>query len=218
MYKVHRASSIPAQTPLGGGARIPPNATKVFYRWGMEKRLREVAVRSQGILFAQCESSHYSIRSPPPHVRPDDSGSVVGSHQWEEEVLEETGGDFLLIHVRHLAHPHTPPNPRFSSHTQIHTHTICSLRTNVQYADLRRILAESAREHGANLRTKCMVIDIHPDAERPYLTLANGEVMTADVIIGADGCHMPHYHVRRAILKALRQPDTEVPMGMQLFK
>ena len=115
MYKVHRASSIPAQTPLGGGARIPPNATKVFYRWGMEKRLREVAVRSQGILFAQCESSHYSTRSPPPHVRPDDSGSVVGSHQWEEEVLEETGGDFLLIHVRHLAHTHNPPNSRFSS-------------------------------------------------------------------------------------------------------
>lgn len=30
----------------------------------------------------------------------DDSGHVVGEHEWEEEMLEETGGDFLLIHVR----------------------------------------------------------------------------------------------------------------------
>ncbi|KAI0708159.1 FAD/NAD(P)-binding domain-containing protein [Cerioporus squamosus] len=154
------------KTPLGAGARIAPNSTKVFYRWGMEKRLREVAVRSQGVLFAQY-----------------DSGSVVGSYEWEEEVLEETGGDFLLIH----------------------------------YADLRRILAESAREHGATLRTNCLVVDIHPDTERPYLTLSSGEVITADVIIGADGCHVPQYCVRRSIMKALRQPETETPMGMQLF-
>ncbi|TFK82560.1 FAD/NAD(P)-binding domain-containing protein [Polyporus arcularius HHB13444] len=154
------------KTPLAAGARIPPNASKVFYRWGMEKRLRDVAVRSQGVLFAQY-----------------DSGSVVGSHEWEEEVLEETGGDFLLIH----------------------------------YADLRRILAESAREHGADLRTNCLVVDIHPDAERPYLTLSTGEVLTADVIVGADGCHVPQYHVRRSIMKALHQPETETPMGLQLF-
>ncbi|RPD54191.1 FAD/NAD(P)-binding domain-containing protein [Lentinus tigrinus ALCF2SS1-7] len=154
------------QTPFAAGARIPPNATKIFYRWGMEKRLRQVAVRSQGVLFAQY-----------------DSGSVVGSHDWEEEVLEETGGDFLLIH----------------------------------YADLRRILAESAREHGAILRNNSRVVDVHADAERPNLTLANGEVLTADVIIGADGCHFPQYHIRRAIMKALGQPDTETPVGLQLF-
>ena len=32
----------------------------------------------------------------------DDSGSVVGSYEWEEGVLEETGGDILLLHVRSL--------------------------------------------------------------------------------------------------------------------
>lgn len=29
-----------------------------------------------------------------------DSGAVVDSQEWEEDVMEETGGDFLLIHVR----------------------------------------------------------------------------------------------------------------------
>ncbi|KAI9059101.1 hypothetical protein FKP32DRAFT_1688227 [Trametes sanguinea] len=154
------------ETPLGAGCRIPPNATKLFYRWGMEERLRKASVKSQGILFAQY-----------------DSGSVVGSHEWEEEVLEETGGDFLLMH----------------------------------YSDLRRILAESAEEHGATLRGGCQVVSIEPDTNRPYVTLATGEVITGDVVIGADGCHVPPYHCRRIILEALGQEDRETPTGMQLF-
>ncbi|CDO76682.1 hypothetical protein BN946_scf184677.g2 [Trametes cinnabarina] len=154
------------ETPLGAGCRIPPNASKLFYRWGMQDRLRKASVRSQGIFFAQY-----------------DSGSVVGSHDWQEEVLEETGGDFLLMH----------------------------------YSDLRRILAESAAEHGATLRAGCQVISIEPDQERPYVTLATGEVVSGDVVIGADGCHVPPYHTRRIILEALGQEDRETPTGMQLF-
>ncbi|KAI0373571.1 FAD/NAD(P)-binding domain-containing protein [Pilatotrama ljubarskyi] len=154
------------ETPMGAGCRIPPNATKLFYRWGMEERLRKCSVKSRGILFATY-----------------DSGSVVGSHDWEEEVLEETGGDFLLTH----------------------------------YSDLRRILAESALEHGAKLRGGCHVVSVKPDATRPSVTLASGEVLTADVVVGADGCHVPPYHCRRIILQALEQKDTEKPTGMQLF-
>ncbi|KAJ8494762.1 hypothetical protein ONZ51_g2097 [Trametes cubensis] len=111
------------------------------------------------------------------------SGSVVGSHEWEEDVLEETGGDFLLMH----------------------------------YSDLRRILAESAAEHGAVLRGGCQVVSIEPDTQRPYVTLASGEVVTGDVVVGADGCHVPPYHCRRIILEALGQEDKETPTGMQLF-
>ncbi|OSC97078.1 FAD/NAD(P)-binding domain-containing protein [Trametes coccinea BRFM310] len=153
-------------TPMGAGCRIPPNASKLYYRWGMQERLRSASVKSRGILFAQY-----------------DDGSVVGSHEWEEEVLEETGGDFLLMH----------------------------------YSDLRRILAESAEEHGATLRGGCQVVSIEPDSKRPYVTLATGEVVTADVVIGADGCHVPPYHCRRIILEALGQEDKETPTGMQLF-
>ncbi|TBU22985.1 FAD/NAD(P)-binding domain-containing protein [Dichomitus squalens] len=153
-------------TPMGAGARIPPNATKVLYRWGMEEALREVAVKSTGVLFAQF-----------------DNGSIVGTHEWEESVLEETGGDFLLL----------------------------------SYGDLRRILAEFAVKHGAVLRPNSQVISVQPDAERPSVTLITGEVLTGDVIIGADGCHVPPYHTRRVVLEATEQEDIEKPMGLQLF-
>ena len=45
----------------------------------------------------------------------DDSGAVVGEQEWQDDVLEETGGDFLLIHVRLLSSsPPTVPPPRES--------------------------------------------------------------------------------------------------------
>lgn len=39
---------------MGAGCRIPPNATKLFYRWGMEERLRASSVKSRGVVFARC--------------------------------------------------------------------------------------------------------------------------------------------------------------------
>ena len=41
---------------MGAGCRVAPNASKMFYRWGMEQRLRQCAVKSKGVLFAQCVS------------------------------------------------------------------------------------------------------------------------------------------------------------------
>ncbi|KAI0633896.1 FAD/NAD(P)-binding domain-containing protein [Trametes polyzona] len=155
-----------SETPMGAGCRIPPNATKLYYRWGMQERLRSCSIKSRGVVFARY-----------------DSGSVVGVHDWEDGILEETGGDFLLMH----------------------------------YTDLRRVLAECAAEHGAVLRASCHVVDIHADPQRPYVALASGEVLTADVIIGADGSHVGPYRCRRVILKALGQEDVEKPTGMQLF-
>ncbi|KAI0737656.1 hypothetical protein C8Q80DRAFT_317926 [Daedaleopsis nitida] len=68
-------------TALNSGCRIPPNSSKIYYKWGLEDRLRKCAIKSQGMMFASYES-----------------GSVVGHHEWEDEAMEDTGGDFLLIH------------------------------------------------------------------------------------------------------------------------
>ncbi|KAI0666710.1 FAD/NAD-P-binding domain-containing protein [Trametes maxima] len=168
-HKVTVLDSMPSfdETPIGAGCRIPPNATKLFYRWGMEDRLRKWALKSRGILFAKCN----------------DLDVPISSHNWEDEVLGETGGDFLMIH----------------------------------YDCMRRILAESAAEHGATLRSECKVVKVTPDAQRPSVTLSTGEVVTGDVIIGADGCYVPEYHMRKLLLEALEEDDAEQSTGMQLF-
>ncbi|KAH9851478.1 FAD/NAD-P-binding domain-containing protein [Lenzites betulinus] len=154
------------ETPLGGGCRLPPNATKLLYRWGMEERLRKWAIKSRGFVFAQFES-----------------GSVMGTHDWEDDVLDETGGDFLLMH----------------------------------YPTLRKIFADSAKECGATLRPGCSVVSIKGDPQRPSVTLASGEVLSADVVIGADGCYVQPFCCRPTMLKLLEQEDVAEPTGRTMF-
>ena len=70
----------------------------------MEEKLKAYSIKSTGTMFAQCEpfSTGCECSTLTELLRSchkDESGSIVGSHEWEEDVLEETGGDFLLIHV-----------------------------------------------------------------------------------------------------------------------
>ncbi|KAI0708158.1 hypothetical protein C8T65DRAFT_650216 [Cerioporus squamosus] len=156
-------------TQMDAGCRLPPNSTKMYYRWGLEERLHACAVKSKGTLFAQCTRL----------------GSVVGAHEWQEDVLMETGGDFLLIH----------------------------------YTDIRRILAECAAEHGATIRygPENQVAKITAHATAPSITLVGGEVISADVVVGADGYLLPGWIARKYMLEAHKQEDTKTPTGMQMF-
>ena len=87
-----------------------------------------------------------------------------------------------------------------------------------QYADFRRILAESAQEHGAKLRTGIEVVGVHPDAQRPHVTLASGEVLSADVIIGADGVFTPMLLCRKHFLEKSQTGEVVSAKHMQLFQ
>ena len=78
------------------------------------------------------------------------------------------------------------------------------------------MLAESAQEHGANFIVD-QVTSVQADRERPSLTLSTGEVLTADVIVGADGPVLPGYVCRTAIMEALGQEDVRTPTGLQCF-
>ncbi|KAI1784260.1 FAD/NAD(P)-binding domain-containing protein [Ganoderma leucocontextum] len=153
------------KSPMGGGCRVAPNSSGVFYRWGMEDALRAASVKSTGVLFAQW-----------------DNGSLIGAHEWEESVMEELGGDFLLI----------------------------------SYGELRRILAECAVKHGAVLRPSCLVVGVTPDAERPSVALASGEVVTADVVVGADG-NLLQRIARRVVLEGIGEEDVEKPGDWQVY-
>ncbi|KAG1838188.1 hypothetical protein DFJ58DRAFT_814536 [Suillus subalutaceus] len=75
-------SDIDISKMLHGGIRLPPNASKVLFHWGLERALRQVSVTSSAI-----------------NVEIYETGEFIGTHRWEEEVLRETGGDFLFLHA-----------------------------------------------------------------------------------------------------------------------
>lgn len=56
------------------------------------------------------------------------------------------------------------------------------------------------------------------DPERPSVTLESGEVITGDVVIGADGNFMPNRTSRQHLLDGLEQDAAEVSTGLQFFK
>ncbi|OCH90236.1 FAD/NAD-P-binding domain-containing protein, partial [Obba rivulosa] len=136
------------ETPLGAGCRIPPSITKVLYRWGMETQMTEFAIQSRSIVYSRCEY---------------DSGSVVSGHEWEEEVMNQTGGGHLLAH----------------------------------YADVRKMLYDAAVELGTKIRTSAKISSVSLDISKPSVTLESGDVIEADIIVGADGHSGP---TRAAVL------------------
>lgn len=54
-----------------------------------------------------------------------------------------------------------------------------------QYTDLRGLMYETAKKDGADIRTGCLVSSIGPVSRT--VTLANGDSLSADVIVAADG-------------------------------
>ncbi|KAI0778764.1 FAD/NAD-P-binding domain-containing protein [Trametes elegans] len=117
-----------------GGVRLPPNCTKILFHWGLRNALLEKSLITHTLLFTQYENGEY-----------------LGAHQWDEGILKETRGLFLLT-----------------------TH-----------ADLYDIMHDAAIAHGVEIRWNTQVEAI--EADRPAVVLASGEVVTGDVLVGADG-------------------------------
>jgi salicylate hydroxylase len=81
----------------------------------------------------------------------DAQGEYLGYGAWDDEMLRETGGEFLIA----------------------------------AYADVRALLLTAARANGALVRFGTPVEGV--DEELAHVTLADGEVVKGDVIVGADG-------------------------------
>ncbi|KAG2147794.1 uncharacterized protein EDB93DRAFT_1146710 [Suillus bovinus] len=64
-----------------GGIRLPPNVSKVLFHWGLERALRQVSINSSAMQIEIYET-----------------GEFIGTHRWKEEILRETGGEFLFLH------------------------------------------------------------------------------------------------------------------------
>ncbi|KAK7053748.1 3-hydroxybenzoate 6-hydroxylase 1 [Favolaschia claudopus] len=63
----------------GAGIRMPPNLTKLLAEWGLEEELKKC--------WSCRKSTFMSLESDP---------ETIGILEWQEDVLEEAGGQFLL--------------------------------------------------------------------------------------------------------------------------
>lgn len=109
-------------------------------------------------------------------------------------MLEEAGGEFIALHVRVA---------------QVFFFFPSMYSYPIQHSHYREMLLETARELGAETRTNAEVVEVAEDCRS--VRLASGEVLKADVIIGADGSH--------GICRAILLPqDPPKPTGLTLFK
>ena len=79
-----------------------------------------------------------------------------------------------------------------------------------KHAELYDILYDAATEFGAQVRYNAEVADI--DTEEHEVTLASGETLSADVLVGADGEYGPS---RTALLG---KQDTGTPTGLAVYE
>ena len=100
-----------------------------------------------------------------------ETGELLGEHVWDEELLRESRGEFVFAHVRS-----SDLGPSYFDLTY---------EPAFQHADLRQLLYDTALSCGATIHLNTTVTAIEPDACR--VRLSTGEVLEADVIVGADG-------------------------------
>ncbi|KAI6115945.1 hypothetical protein F5141DRAFT_1290502 [Pisolithus sp. B1] len=132
-HKVTILESVATIGEIGAGIFVGPNVTRLLIRWGLGKRLREVAVKPEART-----------------VRRWCTGETLSWAQWGDPMAKKYGA---------------PP---------YHVHR----------ADLHRMLYDLAEPH-VNIRTNCRVVSMNPSI--PTLMLKSGEVVHADLVIGADG-------------------------------
>ncbi|KAF7335442.1 6-hydroxynicotinate 3-monooxygenase [Mycena venus] len=73
------------ESDVGRGVRLPPNLSKILYHWNLQPEVYSVAAKSKQILISRMET-----------------GTRLGMHYWDEEVLRETRGEFLFAHLSDL--------------------------------------------------------------------------------------------------------------------
>lgn len=141
------------------GLRLLPNLTKILIQWLGEKELHKLARRCTGTPWYEMES-----------------GQRVGYTAWKPLVMQEAGGEFVVMH----------------------------------YSDAIHTLYDLARSAGAKVDFGVEVTSISTEPS-PSVTLSTGEVISADIIVGADG---PTSIARDFVLGAKENPQ---PQGVSVF-
>lgn len=170
--------------------------SKIFNYWGMRDKVGDIGVVTDRVVMSKRTCSHRLVRSPSHRYRLTvESAYLLGIECWEHLMLQEAGGEFIALYVRGSA---------------INLHTISLIYSySIQHSHLREMLLETAHELGAETRLNSEVVEIAKDCRS--VRLASGEVLEADVIIGADGS--------QGLCRKLVYPqDPSKATGIMLFK
>ncbi|KAH7890749.1 hypothetical protein F5I97DRAFT_1799851 [Phlebopus sp. FC_14] len=79
-HRVHVIEKATGPNQRTGGAHLPPNLTKVLVEWGLEIELQKYGLSTRATQFVSMED-----------------GNVLGCLEWKEDVLQETGADYLVM-------------------------------------------------------------------------------------------------------------------------
>lgn len=79
---------------------MPPNCTKVLFHWGLRAKLLEKSLVTHTLLFTRCRSVALHVDLHALTIRADETGEYLGSHVWDQGVMKETRGLYLLTTVR----------------------------------------------------------------------------------------------------------------------
>ncbi|KAJ3716990.1 FAD/NAD(P)-binding domain-containing protein [Lentinula raphanica] len=145
---------------VGAGIQVCPNLSRILIRWGLEKRLEDVAERDKPTWFTFLRY---------------DTGKTIGTSRLEGKLDHDHGAPWHIVHR----------------------------------ADLYEMLFTLASPY-MDLRMNSKVTSLNADnPNTPSVTVQTGEVISADLIIGADGINSI---VRGSITGQPRLP-LSVPAG-----
>ncbi|KAJ5457427.1 hypothetical protein N7475_008815, partial [Penicillium sp. IBT 31633x] len=129
------------------------------------------------------------------------------------EKIHRYGSEGELIYEREFAdvrhHWQAVGGP--SAHSQDNALTIIQEWYLVHRVELHNHLKQRASET-ATLHTRCRIIDTNLDVARPSVTLDDGRIFQADLLLGADGLHS---QIRQSIAPDSSSP---YPVGKSCFR
>lgn len=128
-----------------------------------------------------------------------DTGEYMGYAEWKPQVMQETGGEFIMMKVRMSCAFHLPI-----------TRT-ADLLGMAQHADVHRLLYNLATSAGAQVTFGVSVTAVQSGDPKPSVTLSTGEVLTTDVVVGADG---PNSKIRKYVNE---DEEPAEPSGFTIF-
>jgi salicylate hydroxylase len=97
-HQVRVLEKLPGLGKSVGGVIVPPNMSKILSRWIGKDELRRISIINEvvpfvdGVICAKC----YILRGLIYYVTVH-TGKQIGEAVWRQDVMSETGGDYLVM-------------------------------------------------------------------------------------------------------------------------